>query len=620
MNFTINDSFWNRTINLVCDEVIPYQWAALNDEVEGAAPSHCIRNFEIAAGRAEGEFYGYVFQDSDLYKWLEAAAFSLAQKPDKELEALADKAVELICAVQQPDGYINTHFTIKMPNSRWRNMREAHELYCAGHMFEAAAAYYNSTGKRAILDSACRFADLIDRTFGLEDGKTPSYPGHEEVELALVKLGEATGNGKYLELARYFIDQRGREPFIYDEEMKHPDFFSRSRHDLGREYRQTHKPPAEQDKAVGHAVRAMYLYTAMADLAVMGDEKLGEACDKLYHNVRDMQMHLTGAVGSSAKGEAFTCDYDLPPDTVYGETCASIGRMMFCERMYRLRGDAEYIDTCERALYNSVLSGISLSGKEFFYVNPLETHPGYYYQNPELEHVDLPRRPWFGCACCPPNLARTVLSLGNYAFDADEDQVTVKLYVSGEIRHGGKSVKIETRYPYGGEVRLTPSGGRFKLLLRCPAHAPITGAKVNGVAIPVSVDKGWLIIEREWNGESVELSLDTAPKLIFANPAARHLRGRCAVQAGPLVYCAEGKGVGLHKFTADSKFAPCAVPNGLPDGAIAFKADVLKQVYDEGALYTSSPPAYEQAELVLIPYFMWGNLGELEMTVFFQYS
>jgi len=361
----------------------------------------------------------------------------------------------------------------------------------------------------------------------------------------------------------------------------------------------------------------MYLYTGMADLAIRGDKTLVEACDRLYNNVVSKQMHLTAAIGSNARGEAFTCDYDLPPDSVYAETCASIGLMMFTERMYKLHGKALYIDTMEQALYNTVLAGISLSGREFFYVNPLETHPKSRYQNPDLSHVRNTRQPWFDCACCPPNLARTMLSLGHYAYDADDASVTVKLYMSGEIKYADRLVKVKTGYPYEGKVCIEATGGKFALRLRSPGFAPICRATVNGEAVTLDFVDGWLVLDREWSGDNVELCLELEPRMMYAHPAVRHLRGKTAMTVGPLVYCAEGEDVGWHSLKPGTEFYRVDTPAGLPEGTVAFKSKSYKQVTKCDCLYRTSAPEYEESELVFIPYHLWGNKGEDEMTVFF---
>ena len=470
----IDDRFWNRYIRLIREKVIPYQWEILNDRVADAARSHCIKNFQIAAGRREGEFYGMVFQDSDLYKWLDSVAFSLETQPDPALQKLAEEAIALIGAAQLPDGYVNTYYTIRQPGDRWTNLQQGHELYCAGHMIEAAVAYLNATGQRSFLEIAIRFADCIDSAFGRSEGKLRGYPGHQEIELALYKLYRATGQRRYLRLAEYFIRQRGTPPNYFDLEQQGPQYreISPELTPFHRRYSQSHTPPPLQREACGHAVRAAYMYAAMADLAgELEDAELQTACAALYQSVTQSQMYITGAIGSTAIGESFTTAYDLPNDLVYGETCASIGLMMFCRRMNGIFGKASYIDTVERALYNTVISGISLAGTEFFYVNPLETNPRQAAANPGRCHVRPVRQKWFDCSCCPTNIARTVMGLGEYLYGASDNGLYVNLYCSSAATVGERGIRVETEYPYGGRAVVTATGGRFRLFLRSPAAA-----------------------------------------------------------------------------------------------------------------------------------------------------
>jgi Uncharacterized protein conserved in bacteria len=369
-NVKIDDNFWSEYQKLVKEVVIPYQWEALNDNVPDADPSYAIKNFRIAAGEEQGEFGGMVFQDSDVAKWLEAVAYSLTINPDPELEALADKTIDLIAKAQQPDGYLNTYFTIKSPDKKWTNLQECHELYCAGHMMEAAAAYYHATGKKKLLDVMCRFADHIAAVFGVEPGKLKGYDGHQEIELALVKLYKATGNEKYLKLSKYFIDERGQEPYFFEEEWRKRNkisFWSNSVSEKPNEsYHQSHKPVREQSEAVGHAVREVYMCTGMADIAAeTGDKELFEACKRLWDNIVNRQMYITGGIGSTNHGEAFSFDYDLPNDTIYAETCASVGLIFFAHRMLQIEAKGNYADVMERALYNTVISGMAKDGRHF---------------------------------------------------------------------------------------------------------------------------------------------------------------------------------------------------------------------------------------------------------------
>lgn len=419
---TVSDPFLGQYQRLVRDVVIPYQWDALNDRIPEADPSHAIENFRIAAKRQSGEFYGMVFQDSDVAKWLEAVAWSLCQKPDPELEKTADDVIALVAAAQCADGYLNTYFTVKAPQERWNNLAECHELYCAGHMIEAGVAFFQATGKRHLLEVVCRLADHIDSVFGPGENQLHGYPGHPEIELALMRLYEITQQPRYMALADYFVEQRGTQPHYYDEE-----YAKRGKtaywHTYGpawmvkdKAYSQAHLPLSAQQTATGHAVRFVYLMAGVAHLARLSqDEDKRQTCLRLWNNMAQRQLYITGGIGSQSSGEAFSSDYDLPNDTVYAESCASIGLMMFARRMLEMEVDSRYADVMERALYNTVLGGMALDGKHFFYVNPLEVHPKTLTFNHIYDHVKPVRQRWFGCACCPPNIARVLTSLGHYS-------------------------------------------------------------------------------------------------------------------------------------------------------------------------------------------------------------
>jgi DUF1680 family protein len=624
MKSSINSSFWERVIGNVCGDVLLYQWEQLND----VKNSGCINNFILAAdiirsGEQKGTFTGMVFQDSDLYKWLEAVAFALKLRPckqldeqlEKQLQTLAESAVDLICNAQLPDGYVNTYFVINGLDKRFKNLREAHELYCAGHLIEAAVAYYSAAGNEKILRCAKKFADFICDTFG--DGeKLHGYPGHEEIELALVKLYELTGTHKYLNTAAYFIDTRGSNDY-FQAEMKDPDHFDVwGVHDenINHEYFQNQCRPRDMTAAVGHAVRAVYLYTAMSDIArLRGDSALAEACNRLYENIVNKQMYITGAIGATMRGEAFTADYDLPPDTMYGETCAGIGLMMFCERMYRLTGDAKYIDTLENALYNNVLAGISLDGKAFFYVNALNVHPSASKHNPDYQAVKHTRRPWFGCACCPPNLARTVLNIADYAYDFTEEYVVIKMFIGGSFSDGTRKLTVETGYPYGDTVKITTEGITV-LKVRSPAFAPIIS--VNGEACsPIG---GFSILMPKTDSEEIIIKLDIKPELVFTNSNVFYNRGRVAVRRGALIYCAESvDNPPSPDFfsinTADPDFHETSI-DSLPLDTVILAVNAEKLCYpDIDNLYHNTPPTREKARLTLLPYHLWGNRGESEL-------
>ncbi len=624
--------FFGHFINIVRDSVIPYQWETLNDRVPDAAPSHCVENFKIAAGEAEGEFYGCVFQDSDLAKWLEAVAYSLMSKPDAALEATADDVIELIGRAQQPDGYLNTYYTVKEPGRRWTNLRDNHELYCAGHMMEAAVAYYYATGKRRLLDIMTRMAYHIDSVIGPEEEKLHGYPGHEEIELALVSMYHATGDPLMLKLAKYFIDERGREPRFFDIEAEAREGARRNRRyrDPG-DYAQWHRPVREQDALEGHSVRALYLATGMADVArETGDETLLDACRRLYDNLVHRRMYITGGVGSSPAGERFTFDYDLPNDTVYAETCASIALCFFMRAMLGNEADGRYGDTMETAFYNTCIAGMSLDGHNFFYVNPLEVRPEASRRNPEHRHV-LPVRPkWFGCACCPPNLARLIMSIGRYIYTVDGSTIYTNLYVAGDASlhtaEGDVTLRTETQYPLDGTVKVMASAGKYSLALRIPAYC---GGKysvtLNGTPLNAEIRNGYAVIEREWaDGDCVILTIDISPRRVYAHYKVQNDAGKVAVARGPIVYC-------LEEADNETPLGGAALPQS-SELSCEYKPDKLGGIFeitadgtvavDDGddSLYRSTPPARKNTKLTFIPYYTWANRGEGEMTVYVRES
>ena len=618
----IRGPFWSRYIETIRDKVLSYQWEVLNDRIPDAARSHCIKNFEIAAGRRQGDFYGMCFQDSDLYKWLESVAYSLEGHPDADLEALADGTIELIGAAQSPDGYVNTFYTVKEPEGRWSNLQQGHELYCAGHLIEAAVAYHAATGKSQFLDIATRFADCIDVTFGLDEGQIKGYPGHQEIELALYKLYEVTQQRRYLDLAAYFIKQRAQVPNYFDAEQQSPRYneIFREITPLDRTYSQSHIPPVNQQVAVGHSVRAVYMYCAMADLAAeLGDAELARACDMLYDDVTTKQMYITGAIGSAAHGERFTTAYDLPNDVIYGETCASVGLMMFARRMNGLHGSGKYADVMERALYNTVLAGISLAGTEFFYVNPLETDPAKIPYSPNYRHVKPVRQKWFDCACCPANLARTVMGLGLYAYGRTRDSLYVNLYCEGEAADGQRKLEINTPYPFGNVANIKARGGRFKLYLRNPEVAPIISLEINGKSADIQTQDGYIVLEQDWQGDNITISFDMTPKPIYCAGEVQNNVGKAAIMRGPLVYCIEevdnGPMLGSYVL-GDGAITDIQPPEGLLPEAVALKIPAHKYQHADDGLYRTQKPTLQPATLTMIPYFMWANRGENEMRVF----
>lgn len=622
----LRDPLFGHYVEKLYANMIPYQWEALNDRSPTAAKSGCLRNFRIAAGLEQGEFYGMIFQDSDLAKWLEAVAYSLQTRPDPELEARADECVALLQKAQQPDGYLNTYFTLKEPGQRFTNLMEAHELYCAGHFIEAAVAYYEATGKRALLDVMRRYADLIDREFGPGPEQRQGYPGHEEIELALVKLYRVTGEARYLRLASYFIDQRGRQPSYFVAETAARGgrtHFGGNMMDDGGVYLQAHKPPRDQREVVGHAVRAMYLCSAMADLALEnGDEGLREACRALFRDVTRRKLYVTGGVGSAADGERFTAAYDLPNDACYCETCASIGLAMFALRMFRLERDAAYADVMELALYNTVLAGVNRDGDRFFYVNPLEVTPAFLEQNLNLRHVKPERQRWFDCACCPTNIARTLGSLGQYALAATDEALYVNLYLACDAAlPGGDALRLDTAYPCDGEIRLSyRRSAPGWLCLRVPAHSPLLTLEVNGQPVQPAMERGYARVACAAGDTEVRLLLDVRPRLLYANPRVSADAGCVALAMGPLTYCFEqaDNGPDLASLGVNADTAFRRAPNPVDAASDALELDGWEERPAGDALYADCPPERRPRTLRAVPYYCWNNRGVGEMRVWMR--
>jgi len=579
-------------------------WARRQEVNRTVTVPHClrecedtarIRNFEVAAGLAEGGFEGIYFNDSDVHKVIEGIAHCLALQPDPELDARLDSLIATIAAAQQPDGYLNTYFTLVEPDQRWTDLPVKHELYIAGHLFEAAVAHHQATGKRNLLDVAIRFADYIDSLFGEDEAKRIGVCGHEEIELALVKLYEATGEERYFRLARFFIDHRGYG---------------------GHEYCQDHLPVREQREVVGHAVRAMYLYTAMADVALQtGDGGLIDALDGLWEDLTTRRMYITGGIGPSAQNEGFTSAYDLPNDTAYAETCAAIGLVLWSHRMTLLHGRVEYADVVERALYNGVLAGVSMAGDAFFYVNPLASRGAHH------------RQPWFGCACCPPNVLRLIPQVGGFMYGTSEGGVYVNLYASGQatVTMGGRRIVLtqKTRYPWDGRIRLTVSPEAptvFDLNLRIPGWCEKASLEVNGEACDATpAADGYVRLSRTWQtGDVVKLKLDMPVRRMAAHPNVAADVGRIALMRGPLVYCVEAA-------DNDGSVLDLALPRRaklkaewrpeLLGGVVAIRGKGLRREPDgPAALYR---PAAEDPETAItaVPYYAWDHRTPGEMAV-----
>lgn len=617
----ICDPFWSAKQRLVIDTVIPYQEKILNDEIPGAEKSHAFANFRIAAGLEEGEFYGMVFQDSDVAKWLEGVAYSLAVRPDAALEKRADAVIDIIARAQQPDGYLNTYFTLKEPEHRYQNLLECHELYCAGHMMEAAAAYYEVTGKDKLLHVMEGMAGNIAAHFG--PGKAYGIPGHEEVEIGLMRLYHTTGKERYRELARYFIDARGTDPAWFQREAARRDWELGGMRPEDTNYNQSYAPVREQTDADGHAVRAVYLYTAMADLAAStGDETLRTACETLWNSIVEKRMYITGGIGSSGEQECFTIDYDLPNDSVYAETCASIGLVFFSKQMLDMTLDGKYADLIELELYNGILSGMQLDGRRFFYVNPLEVNPGVSGKLFGFRHV-LPERPaWYACACCPPNVVRLLTSLGSYVWSENESAVFANLLIGGDVSLKKADIHTESACPWEGRITYTVRGKTdrpFDLAIRIPAYARELTITLNGEPAAFRMEKGFCYLRQVWGrGDVVEVRFEMPVRRIYANTAVRADAGCAALKRGPVVYCFEGVDNGPQlqalRLPRESCFVPVPAEDPMLAGSLILKGEGIRLISSD-RLYSEEAPKEEPVPLKAVPYYTWGNRGLNQMRV-----
>ncbi|KKC32864.1 glycoside hydrolase family 127 protein [Devosia psychrophila] len=560
-----------------------------------------------------------MFWDSDLAKSIETIAYSLYRKPNPALEARADAIIDLYEKLQDADGYLNSFFQRIKPEWKWTNLRDFHELYCAGHMIEAAVAYHQATGKRKFLDVMSRMADYMVKRFGRGPGQVRGYCGHEEVELALVRLARETGNTSYMELAKFFVNERGQAPNFFVEEA-----IAHGRDPKGvqantLEYNQSHLPLRDQTKVVGHAVRAMYIYSGMADIATeYNDDSLTHALETLWADLTQKQMYLTGGIGPAAANEGFTDYYDLPNESAYAETCASVGLVFWANRMLGRGPNRLYADTMEQALYNGAIAGLSRDGKTFFYENPLESAGKHH------------RWIWHRCPCCPPNIARLVASIGSYMYGVADDEIAVHLYGEStarvELAGGAVTLTQQTQYPWDGAIGLSVAVDKptpFALSLRIPAWAKGAAIAVNGQKVDVdsvTVD-GYARIEREWRaGDSVRLDLPLVPRALRANPKVRQNAGRVAVMRGPLVYCLEGADnpVGLNSILLGDGLGQsqtATIPNF--NGAIAIDLPVLRELADGwgDALYSDAVPSAKSDTARMVPYHLWDNREPGEMLV-----
>lgn len=610
----ITGPFWSERLETVLTRTIPSQYAQLEKH-------NMLRSLKLpqpvpplTIPRKPDGFTTEIFWDSDIGKWIEAASYALSHRRDPAVEGQIEAITDDLEKAQAPDGYLNCWYQEREPENRWTNLRDNHELYNAGHLLEGAVAYFHATGKDRLLAVMERYMDHVASVFGTGPGQKRGYCGHQEIELALVKAWQATGKRKFLDLASYFIDERGAQPHYFDIEAQargqKPSDFGQGTY----EYSQSHRPVREQTKVVGHAVRAMYMYTAMADLAAEHeDAALKRACEVLWRDVTETRMYVTGGFGPSASNEGFTRDYDLPNDTAYAETCASVAMVFWAARMLNLDLDGQYADMLELALYNNALAGLSRDGTQYFYDNKLESDGTHR------------RWDWHPCPCCTMNVARLVASIGGYVFGLGKSEAAIHLYggaaASLPVAGGTVTLKETSNYPWDGSIRVTvdPEGaGEFTLSLRIPAWCKGASLAVNGTTLPLNPERGYARIKRVWaKGDVINLNLPMPAERTWANPEVKMDVGRVALRRGPLVYCLEQVDQALplsrlrlpRSAALSASFAP-----DLLGGISVIEADGLA-LADSPALYSDTAPDEATTKLTAVPYYIWCNRGANPMQV-----
>jgi DUF1680 family protein len=619
----VDDAFWGPRLKTNREVTLWYDFQKCEETGR-------IKNFEVAGKLKEGGFEGIFYNDSDVYKVIEGAAYMLSRNPDPKLDQYLDDLIAKIAAAQEEDGYLYTARTINDPNyryggskERWADLKDGHELYNVGHMYEAAVAHWQATGKRSLLEVAIRNADLICKVFGEKPGQLFGVPGHEEIEIGLVKLYNALGDPKYLEQAKFFVDMRGRND---------------QRTTWGTYY-QDHAPLLEQEEAVGHAVRGGYLYAGMADIAALtGDTQYTKVIDRIWEDVVNRKLYLTGNVGQHGHGEGYAGAYTLPNLTAYNETCAAIALAMWNHRMFLLKGDAKYIDVLERILYNGFLAGVSLSGDRFFYPNPLACDMHF-----KCNHGAFERSPWFGTSCCPVNVVRFLPSIAGYVYAHQQDSLYVNLYIGGEaaVALPGNTIKIDqkTDYPWNGNVQLTiapEKPGDFSLCLRIPGWLegrPIPGdlyryqqspdssyrITVNGTPVTPILRQGYAVLDRRWtSGDVVRLEMDLSVQRVTCNDKVEANRGRVAIERGPIVYCIEGEDHSeqvMNLFMPDKTLWHIEHRKDLLGGVTLVSGQGQAAYRDSNDTVQSKP-----ATLNFIPYYAWCERGANEMQVWLPQS
>jgi uncharacterized protein len=607
---TIEGGIWKKRQAVNRESALPHGFRMLEQAGN-------LDNLTLSAQGATEGYRGPVFMDSDVYKWIEAAALELARQPSAELEALIDRAIDAIEPAQRPDGYLNSYYTVAEPGRRWVDFGHGHELYCAGHLFQAAVAHHRATGKDRLLKIATRFADHIDATFG--PGKRQATPGHPEIEMALVELYRETGERRYLDLAGFLLDQRGY------------GWLGPSHRYNASSYFQDRVPVREATEVEGHAVRALYLTAGIADVYLeTGEQALLDALERQWRDMVTRKLYVTGGVGSRHLAEAFGKPYELPNELAYCETCAAIASIMWCWRMLLITGESRFADLAERTLYNAVLSGVSLDGELYFYVNPLA-------DNGETEHLHRggpSRKPWHNVACCPPNVMRLVASLGHYAATRDAGGFQIHQYGAARLAAdleaaGSVALAIESDYPWDGQVRIVVEEGGtapWTLSLRIPGWAEDAAVHVNGEDVDdIVVENGYVRIERDWtSGDTLELDLPMTPRLTEAHPSIESTRGCVAIECGPLVYCLEQ--ADQQGPVYDLELDPAAPLSAswqpdLLDGVSVVQGSgfqVDRSAW-EGALYrplgSGAAPSKQPVALTAIPAYAWANRGPGAMRI-----
>lgn len=617
---SLEGRFWPERLETVLTKTIPSQF----DEM---VKHNIIASLDLPTPippltypRNHHNFTTQVFWDSDVGKWIEAASYALSHRRDKAIEDKIDLIVEKLAKAQASDGYLNCWYLGREPEKRWTNMRDNHELYCAGHMLEGAVAYFQSTGRRKFLDLMLHYVDHMIETFGTKPGQKRGYCGHQEIELALLKLYVVTREKKHLDLARYFIDERGASPHYFDQETiargdDPKKFWART-----YEYNQSHRPVREQEEVVGHAVRAMYMYAAMADIAAeTGDATLKSTCEKLWHDVTEKRMYITAGLGPSATNEGFTSPYDLPNETAYAETCASVALIFWAKRMLDLDCDGAYADIMELSLFNGTLSGLSRDGLHYFYANPLESDGSH------------KRWTWHPCPCCTMNVSRLVASVGNYFYSHNADTIAVHLYGSNtaaiKVAEKNITLKQTADYPWNGKVKLEvdlEGTAEFMLKMRVPGWAREARLTINGQIFDHSavMERGYAAIQRQWKkGDVVILELPMPVELLRAHPRVRQDVGRVALKRGPLVYCVEGVDnpkidLTLVKLLPDQNIKD-TIDESLFGGTVRLTVPVELVSASEwdGKLYHAGALPTQKHTVTALPYFLWCNRGSNPMLV-----